>query len=346
MILDIVKEKQLLSFNSLSLNSIAEFYCVTRSSDDIQEAIDFAQLRNLNITVLGQGTNVVLNKSIGGLVIKPEIRGMKHELIGEEVLIEISASEDWSALVEKSIQNNWFGLENLALIPGTVGAAPIQNIGAYGVELSEFFVSLKAIKRQTGELICINRDECEFGYRDSIFKNRFREKFVITEVALKLSSQAKMNFEYPTLNKALRQLLGESLDDNISPRLIKETVKKIRKEKLPDPKKLANVGSFFKNPEVNGDVLNTLLNKDEKMPHFETPSGLKKIPAAWLIDRCGFRGFRCGGASVHLNHALVLVNQGNGTYRDLMKISDQIKHTVHDRFGITLNIEPTIYGHD
>jgi UDP-N-acetylmuramate dehydrogenase len=238
--------------------------------------------------------------------------------------------------VEHCLQQGWYGLENLSLIPGNMGAAPIQNIGAYGVELCDLFVSLEAIEVSSGELVVMDKQACQFGYRDSIFKQAGKGRYLITQVTLALSSEPQVNIQYPVLAEALR-------GKDPSPEQVSAAVCRIRREKLPDPQNIPNAGSFFKNPVIEAELLHRLLGSNTSMPHFQQPDNRAKVPAAWLIDQCGFRGLRSGNVGVHQHQALVLVNFG-GTGAEILHLAQQIQDAVQERFSIALEIEPQIYG--
>jgi UDP-N-acetylmuramate dehydrogenase len=250
--------------------------------------------------------------------------------------VTFAAGENWHQMVQYCLQQCWYGLENLSLIPGNMGAAPIQNIGAYGVELCDLFVSLQAIDIDTGKTLELDREQCEFGYRDSIFKQAYKDRYLITHVCLRLSKQPNTHIQYP----ALAQALG---DRTPTPELVGETVCRIRQQKLPDPAQLPNAGSFFKNPIVAESALERLHNHGDSVPHYLQPDGRYKIAAAWLIDQCGFRGQSRGAVGVHEHQALVLINCG-GTGTELMALAAEIQNAVAVKFGIELEIEPRLYG--
>ncbi|MAJ86880.1 MAG: UDP-N-acetylmuramate dehydrogenase [Cellvibrionales bacterium TMED148] len=342
----VLKTYHLDEFNSFSLSSVAEYFCSICCSEDLRYALDFASRNNLDITILGEGTNVILNQKIPGLVLKIDIKGKTFKQEGQEIVVEVGAGESWPSLVDWTLGKSWYGLENLSLIPGTAGAAPIQNIGAFGVELSERLISVKAVFRATGETIEIGADECDFGYRHSRFKRNGAGTHVITAIKLRLYKQAKLNYSYPSLKQALLDKLGTMTDDNLSPRLISDTVKQLRQKNLPDPVHWPNAGSFFKNPIVDREHLNDLLASHPKLPYFPVADDLAKVPAAWMIDHCNFRGYKYKNVGVHKSHALVLVNYGSGSFSEIVELSDLIKNSVEKYFSVRLIIEPTLYGID
>jgi UDP-N-acetylmuramate dehydrogenase len=339
--IEIVSQASLKGFNSLSLPSSAEFFCSVTDEHQIQQALDYARDNDLTVTPLGGGSNLVLAGDIAGLVIYLDLKGIScHEFDSDVVHISLAAGENWHKAVEYCLEQGWYGLENLSLIPGNIGAAPIQNIGAYGVELRDYFISLKAIDISTGEVVVMDKQACEFGYRDSIFKQALNNRFLITEVTLALSTRANINIGYPALAEALGVGLGQ---DASTPKMVSAAVCAIRRAKLPDPEVIPNAGSFFKNPVVGSDALNELLKANKTMPHYPQDQGGAKIPAAWLIDQCEFKGLRSGNVGVHEHQALVLVNFG-GTGTELLALAGSIQDAVQERFSIALEIEPRIYG--
>ena len=303
----------------------------------------------------------------------------KNPVVRLELLQKL-LGENWHQAVIYCLDQGWYGLENLSLIPGNMGAAPIQNIGAYGVELCDLFVSLEAVEISTGRLVVINKADCEFGYRDSIFKQAYENQYLITQVTLALSRVPKVNIHYPALAAALAdQRLDQMAKDALpTPEMVSAAVCSVRRSKLPDPAQIPNAGSFFKNPVVRLELLQKLLESNPGMPHFiqslsnqtnsnqtnsnqphsnqphsnQTPPNREhssqslasaKIPAAWLIDQCGFRGLRSGNVAVHEHQALVLVNFG-GTGTELLGLAAEIQAKVQARFSIALEIEPRVYG--
>ena len=325
------------AFNTLSLPARAEYFCVINDLKQLDQALGFAKDKQLKITPLGEGSNLVLAGDIKGLVIVINLKGKEYkQLDSDRVQVAFAAGENWHDSVAYCLQKGFYGLENLALIPGTVGAAPIQNIGAYGVELSDFFVSLTAVEIATGELLQLTAKDCEFAYRSSIFKQSALDKYIIVSVCFQLSTEPKINADYPALKAELEGAKP-------TPDLLFETVCRIRQSKLPDPAQIPNVGSFFKNPVISTTQVNKLLSYYPDMPNYPQTSGLSKIPAAWLIEHCGYKGHRQGNVGVHDKQALVLVNfQGDGA--ELLALAKRIEEDVMAKFAIQLDIEPRIYG--
>jgi UDP-N-acetylmuramate dehydrogenase len=306
------------------------------------ELIAFLAADTLNTDlILGQGSNVLFTDHLPYRVGLLKLKGRHFKVFSEdEVLVTAAAGEPWHDFVMWTLEQGFGGLENLALIPGSVGASPIQNIGAYGVELKDRFYSCRAIDRSTKEEKVFNHEDCAFGYRNSIFKNEYKNRFVIVEVTFKLSRRNhKLNLNYAPLKKWF-------LDKNIEklrPIDVAEAVCSIRRSKLPDPTILGNAGSFFKNPIITAEFTQSLLKKFPEAPLYSQPDGTSKIAAGWLIDQLGLKGYRQGDAAVHDKQALVLVNLGAASGNDLKNLAQHIKKSVNETFGITLEEEVTFY---
>ena len=288
--------------------------------------------------IISGGSNLLLTKDINALVVYINLKG--KTIVEEDdssVEVKVMAGENWHDLVLWSLDQGFGGLENLSLIPGNTGTAPIQNIGAYGVELKDVFVSCAAMEIATGELVSFDLDACEFGYRDSIFKRKAKGKYIITSVNLKLSKKNHiLNTGYGAIEEELKEkgIVYPTIRD------ISNAVIAIRQSKLPDPKVLGNSGSFFKNPVVSKKKLEKIRKQYPKMPNYEVGKDSFKVPAGWLIEQCGLKGKRFGDAGVHEKQALVLVNYGNATGKELLELAHRIQKEVADKFGI--NIEPEV----
>jgi UDP-N-acetylmuramate dehydrogenase len=284
---------------------------------------------------------MLFRRDVGETVLLNRILG--KELISktnESVTIAVGGGENWHELVLWSLHQGWYGLENLSLIPGTVGAAPIQNIGAYGVELKDYFAGLEAIDLTTGAFIFFDNSAMQFGYRDSVFKREWKGKALISKVYFKLSLVPKINISYGVIPKVLEAAGVE----HPSPTDVSNAVVFIRKSKLPDPAVLGNAGSFFKNPELNADfVEEKLLPQFPKMPQYPSVPGKIKIPAGWLIDQCGWKGKKLGSAGCYEKQALVLVNHGGASGSDIWKLAEAIQASVYEKFGIKLEPEVNLY---
>jgi UDP-N-acetylmuramate dehydrogenase len=312
-------------------------------------AIEFASVSDLNellqlialgreIRILGGGSNILLSADVNCLLIKNNFKSI--EIIkdtDEDVYIKAGGGENWHELVLWCIDRNLAGIENLSLIPGTVGAAPIQNIGAYGVELKDVFHELEAVNLETGQLRTFSNEECRFGYRDSIFKRELKGKYFISSVTLKLSRIANFKIAYGDL----KNVLG---DDTLTLRAISNAVIKIRTSKLPDPKEIGNAGSFFKNPVISIELFRALLEKHPSLPSYPTPeANMVKIPAGWLIEQAGWKGFRKGNIGVHEKQALVLVNYGGGKGSEIYQLALDIKADVFEKFGVEIEPEVNVW---
>jgi len=323
------------SFNTFGLDVYASSLLRISSLDQLRQALNHPSEKKL---ILGGGSNILFTQDFLGLVIKNEIpgKGILHEN-EDTVLLKIGAGENWHDLVTYCVEKNWYGIENLALIPGTVGAAPMQNIGAYGVELADVFVSLDAMHRINGEIKIFSLTDCKFGYRSSVFKTKLRDQYVITHVTLKLNKHGKLNLAYAALSKYLSE-------KNITPTLqdVYQAVIAIRQSKLPDPNEIGNAGSFFKNPMIDKAHFLVLQNEYTNMPFFTESENKIKIPAAWLIEQCGFKGQRFGDAGVHQHQALVLVNYGRAKGNELLALSERIQTAVKQKFNIELIAEVNI----
>ena len=306
-----------------------------------KEIIDFITLNNNPETIiLGGGSNMLFKNNIDKPILKIEIKGI--EIINEtkeKVLISVGAGEVWNDLVSWSLSNNYGGLENLSLIPGNVGSAPIQNIGAYGVELKDVFESCRAISIETGLLRIFKNNECNFSYRSSIFKEEFKNKYIITYVVFSLSKfNHVINYTYEPLKNDLKNnnILSPNIND------ISKSVITIRSRKLPNPKETGNCGSFFKNPIIKDLDFKELTKKDKDIPFFKISKNKIKIPAAWLIEKCGFKGLKDGNTGTHDKHALIIINHGNATGCEIFNFSQKIKNKVLKKFNILLEEEVNI----
>ena len=316
------------------MQSVAEYFCAVTSQQDIQQALLFADEQKLPLSVLGGGSNVLLPSQLPGLVIQPANRGIQLvEQQGDSLLVKVAAGENWHQLVMHCLEQGWYGLENLALIPGNTGAAPIQNIGAYGVELKDRFHSLEAVHLETGDKLGLSLSDCKFGYRDSIFKNTLKGRVIIVSVTLELSTVPDLQLDYPAL-QALRGTDATPMD-------VAREVMAIRSSKLPDPTQLPNVGSFFKNPVVSVDQAAELRTRYPGLVSYPHEQG-EKLAAGWLIDHAGWKGKRVGEVGVHHQQALVLVNYGAASAEDVLSLAQQIATDCQQRYGVALEREPVV----
>jgi UDP-N-acetylmuramate dehydrogenase len=322
----------LLRYNTFGLDVSAERFVSVTTVDELREAAQMPGPKRL----LGGGSNVLLRGPVQGLVIHTALRGFERLGPGPEgsELVRAAAGESWHTLVLWSLENGLSGLENLSLIPGTVGAAPIQNIGAYGVELCEVFHELEALHLDSGELRRFGAAECRFGYRDSLFKGPVKGQYAIVSVTLRLRTEPQLRLEYGDI----RRMLQEMGVQEPTPKTVSEAVCRIRSSKLPDPAVLGNAGSFFKNPTVSTDRYEKLCAQCPDIPGYPTASGVK-IPAGWLIERSGWKGRRLGQAGCHDRQALVLVNLGGATGAEIEALALEICREVYNRFEIPLEYE-------
>ncbi len=337
----IVRCEPLQHRNTFAFKSWASAYVQVVHEQELLDALEWANEHDMNVLPLGHGSNVVLAGDIDALVIHPAQRGIDLvEDNGDTVVLKVAAGESWHSLVQWSLQHGYFGLENLALIPGTVGAAPIQNIGAYGVEIASFIRCVSMVNIGNGQVMVMDARDCNFGYRDSIFKNVLRDKVVITSIELILSRKPCLQLSYPALNNYLNTDIAVEL----TPQALYDAVVAIRQSRLPDPGDTPNAGSFFKNPLVAPAQVMELLKASPDMPHYSQENGQVKVPAAWLIDRCGWKGKRVGKYGVHPAHALVLVNYGGDDGNELLALARDIAASVRHTYGVDLEIEPRVYG--
>ncbi len=339
--MEIIENASLVNFNTFRIHCKAKILAIIRNPNDLSFLMDYIQKNYLQYYILGGGSNILFTEDYDGIIIKNDIKGVRIiESTNENVLLDIAAGEDWSRIVEISIKNKFYGFENLAAIPGSVGAAPVQNIGAYGVEQKDFFHSLIYYDISESQLVELSNDDCKFNYRDSIFKNELKNKAIITNVRYKLNKKPILNLSYNELKNEIQKFLVVEP----TPEYIYNTIKRLRSRKLPDLAKLPNAGSFFKNPIVSKEKFDEVYQKYPNMPFFVLNNEMIKIPAGWLIEQCGWKGKRIGDVGVFDRHALIIVNYGNATGKDILHLAQQIKKSVEDRFGIILENEVNIVG--
>jgi len=328
--------------NTLGVHSVADRFAEVGNEQDIVGLYESGKLSNENLFILGGGSNVLFGDQFHGLILKVGLKGI--ELIrenDEKVWISIGAGENWHEFVTWCVENNYGGAENLALIPGTVGAAPVQNIGAYGRELEEIFESLKGFDLKKGCFKKFMKEECGFSYRNSIFKSEYKNRFLITEVILQLY---KKPHPVEAGYQSLKDYLERAEVNNPTIRDIYDAVVSIRKSKLPDPRLIGNAGSFFKNPVISKREYEQLKTKFQDIPGFQADHRKVKIPAAWLIEKCGWKGKRVGNTGSYENQALVIVNYGNATGKEIFSLSRKIRQSVNKKFGISLVPEVNMVG--
>ncbi len=337
---DLPREQvELAQFNTLNVSARARYFVEVHEAVELKQALAWAEARTLPVLVLGGGSNLVFTGNYPGLVIHMCIRGRYWERIhDQQATLVLGAGENWHQSVMYAARSGYRGIENLALIPGTAGAAPVQNIGAYGVELCNTLESVTALDRSSGELVELSGADCCFGYRDSLFK-QVRERYVITEIRLRLSRNAPLKLGY----RELEEYLAETGDSTLEAIDVAEAIMAIRRRKLPDPEHMPNAGSFFKNPVVASARFQELQSEYPEIVGYPQEEGVK-LAAAWLIDQSGWKGFRNDRVGVHSRQALVLVNHAGGSGQDIMGLADQIRTSVMERFGVALEVEPSVVG--
>lgn len=325
-------------YNTFAVESSAPKLLVIHQLSDIQNIVNDDVFDPDNFLFIGAGSNLLLLDSVPNLTIAMRMKGIEYTKGEDSVVANVAAGVDWHQLVKDSLSKGYYGLENLALIPGLVGAAPIQNIGAYGVELRESFISLSAINMLTGEEKIFYKDDCHFGYRDSYFKTDEGRFYLVTSVKLRLTTAPKVHLEYQALKDAL------SGYGDITPQMVFTKVCEIRKNKLPDPELLGNAGSFFKNPIIESTQLEALKQKYPDIVAYPQSNNNWKVAAGWLIDKAGLKGYRQGDAAVHTEQALVLVNYGKATGDDIAKLAIHVQQVVEQQYSILLEPEVSILG--
>jgi UDP-N-acetylmuramate dehydrogenase len=325
-------------FNTFGIDVRAKFFSRFESVDSLKLLLQ--NNSNEKVLILGGGSNILFTQDFDGIVLKNEIKGFKViEESDDDVIVESGAGENWHEFVLKCIDNNFCGLENLSLIPGSVGASPMQNIGAYGIEIKDVFEKLSAYHIPTGEIHEFNHSQCEFGYRESVFKRKLKGQYVILSVSFRLSQKPKINSSYGAIESELNKMkiINPTIKD------ISNAVIAIRTSKLPDPKIIGNAGSFFKNPVVDRIILTEIQKKFEDVPFYNTENEDKvKLPAGWLIEKAGWKGQTYNNIGVHKMQALVLVNYGNARGIEIFELSARIINDIQEKFGVTLEREVNI----
>ncbi|WP_180102511.1 MULTISPECIES: UDP-N-acetylmuramate dehydrogenase [unclassified Acinetobacter] len=333
--MQIQTQVQLKPFNTLSLDAVASHYVRVQSVEDIQAALDFAKAEQLNVLVLSGGSNMLLPEQIHALVMHMDIQGIEYvQDDADTQTLKVGAGQVWHDFVLWTTAHQFYGLQNLALIPGLVGASPVQNIGAYGVEAGEFIESVQVYDRVTEQQSSISAADCHFSYRHSIFKDE-PERFIITHVTFKLLKHADLKLNYGDL----KQAVGEDL----SAENLQQQVIHIRQTKLPDPKEFPNVGSFFKNPVISQQAFDQIALQFPNLPHYPQPNNAVKLAAGWLIDQAGWKGKSVGSVGMFHKQALVLVNYQDATLQDVRTTYKAVQHDVFEKFNIELHPEPVLF---
>jgi UDP-N-acetylmuramate dehydrogenase len=338
--LEIVENAQLKELNSFGLDVTANQLCIYHSPDDIRQLIiQYGSLADKRVLILGGGCNILFTNNFDGIVIHPDNSYISIESETDDYcLVKAGAGTTWDTLVEWAVEHNLGGIENLSLIPGTVGASPVQNIGAYGREAKDAIENVNIVSLADGSLKTLSNTDCQFGYRDSVFKHERKDKYLVDSVVYRLSKKPQFVTHYGSLNSEIEKLGEPSL------RTIRQAIINIRNSKLPDPKKIGNVGSFFKNPTVGESEAELLLAQYPDMVTYPAGEGRVKIAAGWMIDHCGLKGYTnaTGTAGVHTNQALVLVNLGGATGNDIIDVAKHVQNAVANEFGIKIEPEAIV----
>ncbi|MDB5003351.1 MAG: murB [Mucilaginibacter sp.] len=336
--LQIQQNVSLKNFNTFGVEANASFFAEINHEDELVELFMDPQWQQTQRLVIGGGSNLLLINDFDGLVIRINIRGIEHRINHNQVYIEAGAGEVWNDLVNFCVMRNYAGLENLSLIPGSVGASPIQNIGAYGVELKDVFHSCKAFEISTGQFKTFSKQDCKFGYRESVFKSELKGQYIIVSVKFELSLIPNVNLRYGAIEQELqnRGIITPTIKD------VSQVVSHIRVAKLPDPSTIGNAGSFFKNPVITVAEFEPIQNKFPEIVNYPAGDGFIKLAAGWLIEQCGWKGKVIGNTGTWKNQALVLVNHGGATGEEVYNFSSQIIDSVYTKFGVSLQREVNI----
>lgn len=328
-------------YNTFGIEANTRYWVEINHEDDLQTLLQLTEFVETPKLILGGGSNILLCHDFSGLVIKVNIQGITVvRETDDHVYLTAGAGVNWHELVMYCVKGGYAGLENLSLIPGTVGAAPMQNIGAYGVELEQVFESLTAFHILTGEQHTFTHADCQFGYRESIFKRTLKGQYIITSVTFQLNKRPIFHTRYGAIQETLTEMgISES---NLTIKAISDAVIRIRRSKLPDPAQIGNAGSFFKNPEIPADQFEALKSTYPTLPGYPADNNQVKVPAGWLIEQAGWKGYRLGDAGVHAKQALVLVNYGKATGADIMNLAQKVQKSVQDKFGIAISPEVNV----
>ncbi|RLD41376.1 MAG: UDP-N-acetylenolpyruvoylglucosamine reductase [Bacteroidetes bacterium] len=337
--MEILKNYSLKALNSFAINVDAKYFARVASMKDLLEVKDFIVKNNCQFMILGGGSNILFMNDYDGIIVSNNLSGI--EILGEDenhVYVKAQAGENWDDFVSWCVENNLAGLENLSLIPGSVGASPIQNIGAYGVEMKDHFVELEAFQWENSKVQAYSYDDCQFGYRNSIFKNEQKGKVVILSVTFRLDKKPIFKTAYGAIQEEIKRIGIEP----ISIKAIRDAVISIRESKLPDPEDIGNAGSFFKNPVITENHYQSLKKTYPKIVSYKLPDGSHKLAAGWLIDQAGWKGKREGDAGVHEKQALVLVNYRNATGLEIIQLAAKIEQSVKELFNVDLEREVNV----
>lgn len=326
-------------YNTFRIDVKAKWFASIKSEEELHLLFSDLRFKNVKKLIMGGGSNMLFTRDFDGLIIHIEIPGIFYTQQGSDIFVTAGAGVNWHSLVEYCVSHGFAGIENLSLIPGTAGASPVQNIGAYGVEIKDVLHSCTGYLPHSGEYASFTNEQCKFAYRDSIFKNELKGKVIITSVTYKLSTAASINTSYGAIEQELikRNILNPGIAD------ISKVVSEIRVSKLPDPSTIGNAGSFFKNPIISEDFFKKLVSVFPDMVYYCMPNSTVKLAAGWLIEQCGWKGRNKYNAGTWKNQSLVLVNHGNATGSDIYKLSEEIIGDVFTKFGITLEREVNVF---
>lgn len=335
--LQIRENISLQNFNTFGIDAYARFFVEINHEDDLVALFSDPQWKKMPYLVIGGGSNLLFTENFDGLIIRMNIRGIEHRINHEQVMVEAGAGEVWHDLVKYCVNRGFCGIENLSLIPGSVGASPIQNIGAYGIEIKDVFHSCTAFEIESLQFKTFYHPDCEFGYRESVFKGRLKGKYILTSVKYELSLNQQLKLDYGAIQEELnnRGISHPTIKD------VSAVVSAIRVAKLPDPSTIGNAGSFFKNPVISTAEFLKIKQNYPEIVHFVVPDGIK-LAAGWLIEQCGWKGRVVGHTGTWKNQALVLVNHGNATGNEIFELSEQIIQSVKSKFGVELEREVNI----
>ena len=339
--LQVESNVELADHTTFGISAKARWFVEVASIDELRQALDWAEERNVKVLVLGGGSNMLFHGDVEALVIQIQICGM--EVVsddGRHIRVAVGAGEVWHDFVMQTLDKGWGGLENLSLIPGSVGASPMQNIGAYGVEIKDHFAWLDAVRLSDGALQRFTKEDCAFGYRESVFKREEKGKWILVQVAFDLDRESPLRMGYGAIEQELASIpVAKRTHKDVS-----DAVIRIRQSKLPDPREIGNAGSFFKNPTVSEDVANALAAHHPEMPRYPQPSGKVKLAAGWLIEQAGWKGHSRETHGVHDKQALVLVHHGGATGKEVWSLAQDIMASVQSTFGVTLEPEVNQVG--
>ncbi len=333
--MQILEQKNLKDCNTLGIAAKSKYYCIAESEEDLFDILKDSRFKECKKFILGSGSNTLFTGDYDGLIISLGMREIKIERVDRDaVYVRAGAGVDWDYFVAYCCDRGWGGVENLSHIPGTVGASPVQNIGAYGAEAADTIESVDYIEISNSKKCVVYKDDCRFGYRTSLFKTELKGEIIITSVLFKLALNPAININYADVQAELKDIKGATIND------VREAVIAIRKRKLPDPKDIGNAGSFFKNPVVEKSIAERILKDFPDLKIYPAGEGMCKVPAAWLIEKCGYKGCRFGNVGVHTNQALVLVSYPGATGANILALASKISDSVMAKFGI--KIEPEV----